>query len=92
MAIFERGAQRRINDLLLQQEINRRAQALRAEPGSGLRITIPGEAFDRMPVLRESYPVDPSNGRIAIDVKLEGTLFELTRRQAEEMRKLGERR
>jgi hypothetical protein len=92
MAIFERGAQRRINDLLLQQEMNRRAQALRAEPGSGLRITIPGVAFDRRPILRESYPVDPANGRIAIDVKLEGTLYELTRLQAEEFRKLGERR
>jgi hypothetical protein len=92
MAIFDRVAQRRINDLLLQQEMNRRAQALRAEPGSGLRITIPGEAFDRRPILRESYPADPSNGRIAIDVKLEGTLYELTRRQAEEIRKLGERR
>lgn len=92
MAIFERGAQRRINELLLQQEMNRRAQALRCEPGSGLRITIPGEAFDRQEALRELHPVDPSNGRIAIDVPLQGTLYELTRRQAEELLKLGERR
>ncbi len=92
MAIFERGAQRRINELLLQQEMNRRAQALRCEPGSGLRITIPGDAFDRQEALRELHPVDPSNGRIAIDVPLQGTLFELTRRQAEELLKLGERR
>jgi hypothetical protein len=35
--------------------------------------------------------VDPSNGRIAIDVPLQGTLFELTRRQAEELKRLGER-
>lgn len=92
MAIFERGAQRRINDLLLQQEMTRRAQSLRCEPGSGLRITIPGNAFDRSEVLRETFPVDPGNGRIAIDVPLQGTLFELTRRQAEELKKLGERR
>lgn len=92
MAIFERGAQRRINELLLKQEMNRRAQALRCEPGSGLRITIPGEAFDRQEGLRELHPVDPSNGRIAIDVPLQGTLYELTRRQSEELLKLGERR
>jgi hypothetical protein len=92
MAIFDRVAQRRINEMLLQQEMARRAQALRCEPGSGLRITIPGEAFDRSEVLREAYPVDPGNGRIAIDVPLQGTLYELTRRQAEELKKLGERR
>jgi hypothetical protein len=91
-AIFDRVAQRRINEMLLQQEMARRAQALRCEPGSGLRITIPGEAFDRSEVLREAYPVDPGNGRIAIDVPLQGTLYELTRRQAEELKKLGERR
>jgi hypothetical protein len=92
MAIFERGAQRRINDLLLQQEMSRRAQALRCEPGSGLRITIPGDAFDRSEVLRETFPVDPGNGRIAMDVPLQGTLYELTRRQAEELLDLGTRR
>ncbi len=92
MAIFDRVAQRRINDLLLQQEMTRRAQSLRCEPGSGLRITIPGNAFDRSEVLRETFPVDPGNGRIAIDVPLQGTLFEITRRQAEELKKLGERR
>lgn len=92
MAIFDRVAQRRVNEMLLQQEMARRARALRCEPGSGLRITIPGEAFDRSEVLREAYPVDPGNGRIAIDVPLQGTLYELTRRQAEELKKLGERR
>lgn len=92
MAIFERGAQRRVNDLLLQQEMTRRAQSLRCEPGSGLRITVPGNAFDRSEILRETFPVDPSNGRIAIDVPLQGTLFELTRRQSEELKRLGERK
>ena len=92
MAIFDRGKQRRINNLLLQQEMTRRAQSLRCEPGSDLRITIPGNAFDRSEVLRETFPVDPGNGRIAIDVPLQGTLFEITRRQAEELKKLGERR
>jgi hypothetical protein len=92
MAIFERGKQRRINNLLLQQEMTRRAQSLRCEPGSGLRITIPGNAFDGLEVLREAFPVDPANGRIAIDVPLQGTLFEITRRQSEELKKLGERR
>jgi hypothetical protein len=91
MALFERGNQRRINDLLLQQEIARRARALRCEPGSGLRITIPGDAFDRTEALREAYPVDPSSGRIAINVPLQGALHELTFQQAKEMLELGQR-
>jgi hypothetical protein len=91
MALFERGNQRRINDVLLQQEIARRAQALRAEPGSGLRITIPGDAFDRWESLREAYPVDPSSGRIPINVPLQGALHELTFQQAKEMLELGQR-
>lgn len=89
MAIFERGAQRRIDELLLQQELARRAQALRCEPGSSLKVTIPGDAFNRSEVLRRDFPVDPATGRIAIVVPLEGTLHEMTRRQADEMRKTG---
>jgi hypothetical protein len=90
MAIFYRRAQERIDDQLLQEEMARRAKSLRCE--GGVRITIPGDAFDRSEVLRETFPVDPSNGRIAMDVPLQGTLFDLTRRQAEELRELGTRR
>ncbi|TAE74895.1 MAG: hypothetical protein EAZ84_10155 [Verrucomicrobia bacterium] len=90
MGIFYRRAQERIDDQLLQEEMARRAKSLRCE--GGVRITIPGDAFDRSEVLRGAFPVDPSNGRIAMDVPLQGALFELTLRQAEELRDLGTRR
>lgn len=90
MEIFDRRAQERINSQLDQEEMIRRAQALRCS--GGMRITIPGDAFDRSVVLRETFPIDPGTGRIALDVPLDGTIYELTRRQAEEINKLTEKR
>ncbi len=89
MAIFERGAQRRINEVLLQQEMARRAQALRCD--GGFSITLPGDAFDGSDVIRELHPVDPETGRIAMDVPLQGALYQVTKRQAEELEKLSEK-
>ncbi|MCW1921358.1 hypothetical protein OKA05_02265 [Luteolibacter arcticus] len=90
MQIFDRRAQERIDEQLEQEQLIRRAQSLRCS--GGVRITIPGEAFDRNQPLREAFPVDPGTGRIAMDVPLDGTLFELTRRQAEEISQLTEKR
>lgn len=90
MEIFDRRAQERIDQQLEQENWIRRAQALRCS--GGMRITIPGDAFDRTLTLRETFPVDPGTGRIALDVPLDGTIFELTRRQAEEISKLTEKR
>lgn len=87
MAIFERGAQRRINEVLLQQEMARRAQALRCD--GGFSITLSGDAFDSSDKLREIHPVDPGTGRIAMEVPLRGALNQVTKRQAEELEKLG---
>jgi hypothetical protein len=88
--LFARRAQERMDALLEQEEMIRRAQALRCS--GGMRITIPSEAFDRSATLRETYPVDPGTGRIALDVPLDGNLLELTRRQAEEISRLTEMR
>lgn len=90
MEIFDRRAQERINSQLEQEEMIRRSQSMRCS--GGVRITIPGDAFDRNLSLRETFPLDPGTGRIAMDVPLDGTLFELTRRQAEEINKLTEKR
>jgi hypothetical protein len=90
LEIFDRRAQERIDQQLEQEDLIRRAQALRCS--GGMRITIPGDAFDRTLTLRETFPVDPGTGRIALDVPLDGTLFELTRRQAEEISRLTEKR
>jgi len=88
--IFDRRAQERIDQQLAQEEMIRRSQSLRCS--GGVRISIPGDAFDRNPLLRETFPVDPGSGRIAMDVPLDGTIFELTRRQADEINKLLESR
>jgi hypothetical protein len=88
--IFDRRAQERINQQLEQEDMIRRSQSLRCS--GGVRITIPGDAFDRNQTLRETFPLDPGTGRIAMDVPLDGTIFELTRRQAEEINKLTEKR
>ena len=90
LEIFDRRAQERINNQLEQEEMIRRAQSLRCS--GGMRITIPGDAFDRSLSLRETFPVDPGTGRIAMDVPLDGTIYELTRIQAEEINKLTEKR
>ncbi|WP_193211971.1 hypothetical protein [Luteolibacter marinus] len=89
MAIFTRRTKEKVEDMLLQEEMARRAQALQCD--GGMTITIPGDAFDRSEVLRESFPVDPATGRVPIDVPLQGPLFELTRRQSEEILDLGAR-
>lgn len=58
----------------------------------GFRMSIPGDAFDSSKPLRQAYPVDPDTGRIAFDVPLQGTIYELTQRQSDEMQALSEER
>ena len=49
------------------------------------RISIPGDAFDRAARLRQLYPVDGGTGRIFMRVPIEGHLYELTLKQAEDI-------
>jgi hypothetical protein len=44
----------------------------------GVRVLIPGDAFQRSRELRERFPIDQASGRIGIDVPLEGTLSNIT--------------
>ncbi|MFC7335931.1 hypothetical protein ACFQY0_01975 [Haloferula chungangensis] len=71
------------------EETIRRAAARRARTilnfEGGIRLTIPGDAFDRSRILRDRYPVDPATGRIGIDVRLSGSMPELTLPLAEEI-------
>lgn len=90
MAIFGRRAQEKIESQLNREALAREAQMLRYE--GGFRITIPGDAFERSEVLRNAFPADPDNGRIPLDVPLQGTIYEVTRRQAEELLEIGTRR
>lgn len=54
-------------------------------------ITLPKEAFARAPVLAGIYPVDKASGRIPVEVPIDGTLNDLTLKQADEIYKDGTR-
>ncbi|MBC8127396.1 MAG: hypothetical protein H8M99_09685 [Gloeobacteraceae cyanobacterium ES-bin-144] len=69
--------------ILQAQEAERRSRMLQYE--GDFRVTIPGDAFERAKWLKEQYPVDPSTGRIPIKVPIEGGLYEITLKQAEEV-------
>ena len=56
-----------------------------------VRITLPGDAFERAPRLAELYPRDSATGRVAMRVPVEGHLYELTLRQAEDIYQQGKR-
>lgn len=87
MEIFNRRAQVKSEEQLKKDALARESQMLRYE--GGFRITIPGDAFERAEILRNTFPVDPGNGRIPIDVPIQGTIFEVSRRQAEELLEIG---
>ena len=55
------------------------------------RITIPADAFERAPRLKVQLPVDPKLNRIPMIVPIEGTLYELTLKQAEDLYQQGRR-
>lgn len=55
------------------------------------QITLPGDVFERGPKLQARYPADPVSGRIPMMVPIEGALYELTLKQAEEIYTLGRR-
>lgn len=54
-------------------------------------ITIPDNAFERASELRKRYPVDETINRIPIQVPLEGSLYDLTLKQAEDIYQQGRR-
>lgn len=54
-------------------------------------ITIPGDAFERASRLQALYPVDRGTGRIAMRVPIEGSIFDITLKQAEDVYVQGQR-
>ena len=68
---------------------NRLARTLRYE--GMFRITLPGDAFERAERLAREFPVDPTTGRIPMMVPLEGSIYELTLKQAEDIYQKGTR-
>jgi hypothetical protein len=91
MAIFAQFADEMFKQEEKEQKLKQASQTIRYE--GGFRMSIPGDAFDSVSgVLRQAYPVDPGNGRIAFDVPVQGTIYELTQRQADEIQALSEKR
>jgi hypothetical protein len=74
---------------LEQMEMDRLSRMLRYE--GMFSITIPGNAFERAPKLRELYPADPVNGRVVMRVPVEGDIYEITLKQAEDTYVQGQR-
>ncbi|MDP3850323.1 MAG: hypothetical protein Q8Q59_07460 [Luteolibacter sp.] len=71
------------------QASERMSRMLRYE--GEVRITLPGDAFERAPRLQELYPVDAASGRVGMRVPINGYLYELTLRQAEDVYQQGQR-
>jgi hypothetical protein len=74
----------------LQNEASERMSRMLRYEGA-LGITLPGDAFERAPRLREFHPADPVSGRIPLRVPVSGHLYELTLRQAEDIYQQGRR-
>lgn len=74
---------------LKSQASERMSRMLRYEGMFG--ITIPGDAFERAPRLQQLYPIDPKTGRIPMQVPIDGELWELTLKQAEDLYLQGQR-
>ncbi len=55
------------------------------------KITLPKDAFDRAPRLAAQFPVDPKLGRVPMVVPIEGSLYEVTLKQAEDLYQQGRR-
>ena len=72
------------------EEVKRISRTLRYD--GTLKVTLPPDAFERAPKLSTQLPVDSNLGRIPLMIPIEGTLYELTLKQAEEIYQLGTRK
>jgi hypothetical protein len=68
----------------LQQQASERMSRMLRYEGS-LRITIPSDAFERASRLQLEYPLDASIGRVPITVPVQGYLYDVTLKQAEDI-------
>lgn len=74
---------------LEEQASERLSRMLRYE--GSFKISVPFDAFERTPRLSVQYPIDPETHRIPITVPIEGSLYEITLKQAEEIYQQGRR-
>ena len=83
LSIFERLNSNYELRKLQQQASERMSRMLRYE--GSFRITIPADAFERADRLQLEYPIDASIGRVPIIVPVQGNLYEVTLKQAEDV-------
>jgi hypothetical protein len=55
------------------------------------KISLLPDAFDRAARLAAQYPVDLNTGRIPLTVPVEGSIYDITLKQAEEIYQQGSR-
>lgn len=74
----------------LQSQASERTSRMLRYDGE-VKITIQADAFERAPRLMANHPPDPVTGRIMLDVPINGHIFELTLKQAEDLYQQGKR-
>jgi hypothetical protein len=75
--------------ILEEQEAERLSRILLYK--GSFRITVPADAFERAENLQKIFPLDQATGRIPMDVPIDGSLYELTLKQAEYIYEQGRR-
>lgn len=83
LSIFDRLNSNYEMRKLQQQASERMSRMLRYE--GSFRITIPSDAFERAERLQLEYPIDASIGRVPIMVPVQGNIYEITLKQAEDI-------
>ena len=71
------------------QAADRLSKTLRYE--GSFQLTLPSDIFDRSPRLAAQFHVDPVSGRIPLTIPIEGSLYDLTLKQAEDIYQEGKR-
>jgi hypothetical protein len=85
VSLFDRIGQNNELRRLKNQASERISRMLRYE--GAFRVTLPGDVFERAKRLQQEYPIDASTGRVPIIVPLQGSLYEITLKQAEDFYK-----
>ena len=74
----------------LEEQASDRASRTLRYAGS-FTVTLPHDAFERTPRLIAQHPLDPVTKRIPIEVPIEGSIYEVTLKQAEDIYQQGRR-
>ena len=88
-SLFDRLGLNVENRRLEEKAAERVARSLRYD--GSFEISLPPDVFEKAPKLAEAYPLRDATGRVLMRVPLEGVLYDLTLKQAEEIYEKGAR-